>query len=156
MARFSFWRTAMSYNASAHSLRQSLASAALESLAAQVPPPPNHVWHLSTVPALTHLSGASRPYLAANLWLARHDRANPHQCNVEVRIYLDQPGLWVSAHHGALLLGRSQPLLRPEDGQGIPQVMTYAQATQWAVRLVQAALSRVPSHQAASANASAA
>lgn len=146
----------MNYNASAHSLRQSLASAALESLAAQVTPPPGHVWHLSTVPALTHLSGASRPYLAANLWLSRHDRANPHQCNVEVRIYLDQPGLWISAHRGALLLGQSEPLLRPDDGQQLPEVMTYAQATHWAVRLVRAALSRVPSRQAAPANATAA
>lgn len=142
-------------HAAAHSLRYSLASAALASLAAQVTPPPNHVWHLSTVPALTHLSGASRPYLAANLWLSRHDRANPHQLNVEVRVYLDQPGLWVSAHHGALLLGKSVCLLRPEDAEGLPEVMTYAQATHWAVRLVQAALSRVPS-QAAPADATAA
>lgn len=146
----------MHRNSAAQTLRHALASAALESLASQVAPPPNHVWHLSTVPALTSLSGPSRPYLAASLWLSRHDRANPHQVNVEVRVYLDEPGLWISAHHGALLLGRSESLVRPEDATGLPEVMTYSQATAWAVRIVQAALARVPSRNPALATASAA
>lgn len=140
----------------ANALRNSLATSALQSLIAQVPPPSGHLWHLSTVPALTHLSGASQPYLAANLWLARHDRAKPHQVGVEVRIYLDQPGFSVTAHFGARLLGQSTCLLRPEDSAGIPSIMTYAQATSWVVQIVRAALSRVPALEAAHGSATAA